>query len=295
MGVGWQQGTDLSVLHTRRTVMPSNAGTLTVVNTPSLLLQRLDALAQSLARRDDAIALLALGSVGVERERLDAWSDLDFFVVVRDAAAKARYIADLSWLAEAQALAWHFRNTVDGHKVLMSDGVYAEFAVFEPTELPRIAYAPGRFVWCRNEAGGPAIDASLAAPRRALPAPAEEGWLVGEALSNLLVGLMRLARGERLAAMRLVQGAALDRVLELRERRSTAAPAVRRDPFAIDRRVEQRQPDAPSLLDAAAPGVAGTPGAALALLAELRRLVDVALPVAARIEALVEATRKAPR
>jgi hypothetical protein len=276
-------------------VTRSNAGTLAVMNTPSVLLERLDALAQSLTRRDDAIALLALGSVGVERERLDAWSDLDFFVIVRDTAAKARYIAELSWLAEAHALAWHFQNTVDGHKVLMSDGVYAEFAVFERTELPRIAYAPGRFVWCRSDADGSAIDASLAVPRRALPAPAEEGWLVGEALSNLLVGLMRLARGERLAAMRLVQGAALDRVLELRERRGAVAPTVRRDPFAIDRRVEQRQPDAAALLDAAAPGIAGTPDAALALLAELRRLVEVPRPVAARIEALVEATRKAQR
>jgi hypothetical protein len=245
------------------------------------LIHRLDALAASLARRDDALALLALGSVGIETERLDAWSDLDFFVLVREGGAKARFIADLAWLAEAHPIAWHFQNTVDGHKVLLADGVYAEFAVFEPHELTRIPYAPGRFVWRRE-----AIDAGLATPRVALPAPRDEAWLVGEALSNLIVGLMRWARGEQLAAMRLVQVHALDRVLELRERSVALRDDVRRDPFNVDRRVEQRQADVAPLLQAAAAGLARTPDAARALLAELQRCTQVPPAVAARIEAL---------
>jgi hypothetical protein len=231
------------------------------------LVHRLHALAAALARREDALALLALGSVGVERERIDAWSDLDFFVVVREGGAKSRFIDDLSWLAEAHPLVWHFRNTADGHKALMADGVYAEFAVFEPRELPHIAYAPGRLVWQREGAG---LDAGLAAPRRPLPAPHDAAWLVGEALSNLLVGLMRYARGEHLAAMRLVPVHALDRVLELRERSAALDAAVRCDPFNVDRRVQQRQPGVAALLE----------------LAELRRLAPVPAAIGARIDAL---------
>jgi hypothetical protein len=250
------------------------------------LLHRLHSLAGGLARRDEALALLALGSVGCETDRLDAWSDLDFFVVVREGGAKARFIDDLSWLAEAHPLVWHFRNTADGHKALMADGVYAEFAVFEPRELERIAYAPGRFVWCREGA----LDVSFAAPRQPLPTPRDEAWLVGEALSNLLVGLMRWARGEHLAAMRLVQVHALDRVLELRERSTAVNAGVRRDPFNVDRRVEQRQPGVAALLHQAAGGVAHTPAAAAALLAELRQLTQVPQAMGGRIDALLAQT-----
>lgn len=247
----------------------------------TLLLQRLDALAASLARRDDALALLALGSVGAERDRLDAWSDLDFFVLVRDGGAKVRYIAKLDWLAEAHPLVWHFQNTADGHKALMADGVYCEFAVFEPREMAHLAYAPGRFVWRRDE-----VDAALARPARPLPNAPDAQWLLGEALSNLLVGLQRFARGEHLAAMRLVQVLALDRLLELRERRAAINAEVRRDPYTVDRRVEQRQPGVAAQLPQWAAGYAHTPRTALAILEELQQVADVPAALAERIRDL---------
>jgi len=166
--------------------------------TSQVLTDRLAALAQALAARNDALALLALGSVGRETARLDVWSDLDFFVLVAD-GAKTRYLTQLDWLADAYPLAWHFQNTADGHKALMADGVFCEFAVFETHELSHIPYAPGRFVWRRH-----GVEESLASPRQNLPAKHDAAWLLGEALSNLMVGLQRHARGERLAAMRMV-------------------------------------------------------------------------------------------
>jgi len=243
---------------------------------------RLQAIGAALAARHDAFALLALGSVGRETERVDEWSDLDFFVVVRD-GAKARYIDDLSWLATAHPLVWHFRNTVDGHKALMADGLFCEFAVFEMRELTDIPYAPGRFVWRRDD-----VPDSLATPLRPLPAPADERWLVGEALSNLLVGLQRHARGELLAAMRLVQVYALDRVLELLER-GAGPTSVQRDPFSVDRRVEQRLPTAAVDLSDWAPGYEGTCAAALALLAVIETRASVPVALSERIRALVAA------
>jgi len=59
--------------------------------TSQVLTDRLASLAQALAARNDALALLALGSVGRETARLDVWSDLDFFVLVAD-GAKTRYL-----------------------------------------------------------------------------------------------------------------------------------------------------------------------------------------------------------
>lgn len=243
------------------------------------LLARLDAIAASVAAHGDAQALIGLGSVGQDTARLDAWSDLDFFLIV-DPGAKARYLDDLGWLAAAHPLAWSFRNTGDGHKALMADGVFCEFAVFEPAELADIPFAPGRLVWAR--AG---VDPAIALPRRPLPRPTtDETWVVGEALSCLLVGLQRWHRGERLSALRLVQGHALDRLIELDALRSRP-PAG--DPFNGERRLEARQPALAAELPALAPGYDATPAAARAMLAALRRRGAVLNDaVVARIKAL---------
>lgn len=233
--------------------------------TPRVLQDRLASLARELSGRDDALALLALGSVGTETDRLDAWSDLDFFVLVSD-GAKGRYIGNLDWLAAAHPVVWHFQNTVDGHKALMADGVFCEFAVFEIHELSRIPYAPGRFVWRRKE-----VDESLAHAQCPLPAKQGAAWLIGEALSNLIVGLQRHARGERLAAMRMIQVHALDRVLqflELLQPGSHDASAAR-DPFNVERRIEMRSPEVAPVLPLWAGGYERTAPAALALLAAL--------------------------
>lgn len=228
------------------------------------LLERLDAIGRSLSTHDDALALIGLGSVGVDLHRIDAWSDLDFFVIV-ETGRKARYLDRLDWLAAAQPLAWQFRNTVDGYKALMNDGVLCEFAVFEPHELESAAFAPGRVVWKRDD-----VDAGIATPRKPPPSATlpDEAWMVGEALSCLLVGLGRWHRGERLSAARFVQGHALDRLIELDALRSGA---VADDPFNRERRLESRQPALAAELAALVPGYAATPSAALAMLDALAR------------------------
>jgi hypothetical protein len=202
-----------------------------------LLIARLNAIGASLAQSPQALALIGLGSVGAELERLDAYSDLDFFVVV-EPGHKLRFINQLDWLSRLGPIAYAFRNTADGYKLLFEDGVFCEFAVFEEAELRQIPFAAGRIVWKRanvpDSLGQPPAD--KAAP--SLP-PAE--WSLGEALTNLYVGLGRYHRGEKLSALRFIQGYAVDRVLELSE--SLEPPTVaHRDLFARERRYEQRHP-----------------------------------------------------
>lgn len=59
------------------------------VSRPELLLARLDEIGAALARSNRALALLGLGSVGLELERLDRYSDLDFFAIVDGERAEA--------------------------------------------------------------------------------------------------------------------------------------------------------------------------------------------------------------
>jgi hypothetical protein len=240
------------------------------MNNPHALLARLDAIGQSLEDSGHALALLGLGSVGLEVERLDAHSDLDFFVVVAE-GYKRRYLENLDWLSSIAPIAYHFRNTPDGYKLLFQDGIFCEFAVFEQAELSAIPFAPGRVVWKL-----PHIDDAIGAPlvgRRSAPAPNVE-WLVGEALTNLYVGLSRFRRGEKLSAARFVQQYAVDRALELwtLHEGATAAPP---DVFAPERRVEQRFPALAQALPRFVQGYESSPESARAILAFLEQHFDI--------------------
>jgi hypothetical protein len=203
---------------------------------PQQLLRRLDDIGTSLAATDKALALIGLGSVGVELDRLDGYSDLDFFVVVKG-GHKAEFIANLDWLCRARSIQFAFKNTSDGYKILFDDDVYAEFAVFELHELEKAVYTEGRIVWKDD-----AFAEQWRIPKKQpVPwKPESKEWLIGEIVTCLYVGLCRLKRGEQLSAWRFVQGHAFNLLLELIEF-DQADPTL--DVFSKERRFEQRHPD----------------------------------------------------
>jgi lincosamide nucleotidyltransferase len=247
-----------------------------------LLLRRLDEIVSSLARTDGALALLGLGSAGLETDRLDEYSDLDFFVVV-NAGRKPAFIESLQWLERVRPIAYVYRNTVDGCKALFDDGVFCEFAVFEPLELSWIPFAPGRVVWKRE-----GFEESVCVPARTTAAAAHSvEWLLGEALTGLYTGLCRLRRGETLAAARAIQGGVVGNVMELAQ--IVEAPsAVGRDPFAEERRFERRFPGLAAELASFMQGYGRNRESALAILAFLERRFEVNPAIAAAIRALCE-------
>ncbi|MBN2547600.1 MAG: hypothetical protein JXB15_00460 [Anaerolineales bacterium] len=221
------------------------------------LLNRLEAVAVSLQRSRNALALIGLGSVGADLERLDDYSDLDFFVIIRP-GSKPDYLNRLDWLDAACPVVYAFRNTADGYKALYQDGIFAEFAVFEPGELAQAAFAAGRVIWKTDD-----FDASLAFSPQSSHPPEEHTleWLLGEALTNLYIGLCRFHRGEKLSAMRFVQVYAVDRLVELASRLEVESPAIK-DPFSGERRFEQRFPNLAAELPDFLQGYDGTPRSA---------------------------------
>ncbi|MBI5007947.1 MAG: hypothetical protein HZB95_12590 [Nitrosomonadales bacterium] len=229
-----------------------------------LLLARLDEIGAALARSGKALALIGLGSAGSEPERLDAYSDLDFFAIVAS-GCKGEFIDDLAWLSRIRPVVFSYRNTRDGHKVLFEDGVFCEFAVFEMPELRHIPFSPGRIVWKQAD-----VEEAQLQPAPRQVEERSSAWLLGEALSNLYVGLSRHARGEKLAAMRAIQVQALDRVLELAASIEPAASAAR-DIFAFERRYEQRYPAGAQALAQYAQGYERNIESAQAILAFLDR------------------------
>jgi len=250
-----------------------------------LLLKRLEEIGAALENTEGALGLLGLGSVGLETDRLDDDSDLDFFVLVKD-GAKAAFIEDLDWLARARPVAYAYRNTPDGHKALFDDGVFCEFAVFEVRELSGIPFAPGRLVWRRE-----GFDESVCAPLRSgAVTPSSVEWLLGEALTGLYVGLCRMGRGETLAAFRAIQVQAVGNVMELT--RSLEAPATTgRDPFAEERRFERRYPGLAAELPSFMQGYGRNRESALAILAFLERSLRVNAAMASAVRTLCDDER----
>lgn len=221
----------------------------------SAQLRRLETITERLRAGENCLALLGLGSTGQDVHRMDEHSDLDFFVIVAGGTKQA-YLSDLGWLdAEPR---WVHRNTADGFQVLTSDGVFCEFAVFEPDELGDIPFEPGRVLWSR--AG---FDLSLLTPSPQQPTDRE--WLADQVLANLYIGLHRYLRGELLAAVRLIQGEALENLLRM---------VGTDDPFNPSRRAERL---GLPLADMAT-GYAGVPESAEALF--------LSLPALARSSAL---------
>jgi hypothetical protein len=194
-----------------------------------LLLARLAAIAEAVAARPEGLALLGLGSCA-QPHRLDDHSDLDFFVIVQPGAAP-RWREDLGWLAAAAPIAWAHRNTPDGWKTLSDDGILCEFAVFEPDQLPGIPYAPGRVVWSRD-----GFETARLIPVRG-PEPVDPAWRAREALSDLLVGLMRHQRGESHSAWEAIHVFAASNALL-----ALAGPTDGADPFSPLRRLGEADP-----------------------------------------------------
>lgn len=237
---------------------------------PAALLVRLDEIGESLAQSGHALALIGLGSVGEELHRLDEHSDLDFFVIV-EAGYKRRYIENLEWLSRIAPIAYHFLNTPDGYKLFFADGIFCEFAVFELQELADIPFAPGRTVWRREDAPE-TIHHPVKEPLRAERRTME--FLVGEAVTNLYVGMGRDKRGEKLSAMRFIQGYAVDRLLELSEYIEPGQD-VSRDIFASERRFEARHPSVACELPVWMQGYERNREAALAILSFLERHFEI--------------------
>ena len=247
---------------------------------PKLLIKRLDEIGHSLSQSGHALALLGLGSVGKELHRLNEFSDLDFFVIV-EPGYKGHYIENLDWLSSLAPIAYRFLNTPDGYKLLFADGIFCEFAIFEPQELENIPFAPGRIIWKRDDApetlNRPAKE-PIRAERR------EKEYLIGEAITNLYVGMGRDKRGEKLSAMRFIQGYSVDRLLELADYLEPKQN-VTRDIFANERRFETRHPDLARELPAWIQGYELNRESALAILSFLERHFEVN-------EAIAKAIRK---
>jgi lincosamide nucleotidyltransferase B/F len=241
---------------------------------------RLNALGKHLYSHEGSIALLALGSCA-ETSRMDEYSDLDFFVIVKE-GYKKEFLIDLDWLEAISPLAYYFRNTIDGYKVMWKDGVYAEFAIFELDEMPSIAFSPGRFIFKKK-----GVELSNLPTRKIQELRQDElSYALNEILTNLYVGLGRYRRGEILSAHRLICVHAVDRYLSILPLLDDPTDALI-DPFALDRRVEFRHPAMKDKLSSFVKDYDHVLDGAKALYDELQKITEINETLRLEIEKLI--------
>jgi len=245
-----------------------------------------------LAADERVLGLVALGSMAARDYVPDAWSDHDFFVITRPGAQESLR-TDLFWLPDAERIAFHFRETAHGLKAIYADGHLVEFAVFDLAELNLAKINRYRTLLDR---GG--VEEALARVREATKAWTAGSFepddhLLGQLLSNLLVGVGRHARGERLSGGQFVKSHALRHLLVLLERHLPAEGAEVLDDLDPLRRFERIYPELGREIDALQ--LAAVPTAARGLLEIARRELAGRLPgfPTAGVEAVAAGIRKA--
>lgn len=240
------------------------------------LYDRLKQLSNTLSQREDCLGLLALGSCA-DIDRMDQWSDLDFFVLV-DKGKQISYLSNLDWLEACAPLAYVFRNTKDGHKIMWEDGIYAEYAVFEYDQMENIPFSKGAFIFKKN--GYVLMDT----PNIDYPVLSQStDYAVNEILTNLYVGLLRFHRGELLSACRLIQVHAVDRILSIHR----DIDNTKYDMFSLERRVEFNHPELSELLNRTVLGYSHIIESARNILEYIKTITDLNPLMVHEIELLI--------
>ena len=192
------------------------------------IIETLETLAIAAQQSPHAIALVGAGSAGAESSRMDDYSDIDFFLIVEDGFS-ADFINANSWFGSLLPIVFSFRDTEHGNKVLLENGVFLEFAIFTEVELALYGIPGLRTIWSKAGFTLPEFPANEISER-------EVSYYVNQALSNLLVGALRLKRGERLAALVMIERHALTNLLTAYRLKNNLKIE---DPFVIERRAEQ--------------------------------------------------------
>ena len=176
--------------------------------------------------KEDVFAFIGLGSLH-DLSRLDAYSDIDFFILVQSQQDKKIYMEDMSWL-DVHPIIFSYIETRDGLKVMYEDGILLEFAVFTMDELKLIPFQEGTIYYKK-----PFINEHDLKPQIESFHAFDLNKTISNCLSNLYVGLLREHRGEHVAAFLMIQVYATSNLLKILDQKQD-------DPFVVERRIEQR-------------------------------------------------------
>jgi hypothetical protein len=220
--------------------------------------------------RAEVLGLVAVGSMAEQDTAPDAWSDHDFYVIVRS-GMQDLYRDRTEGLPEPEEIAWAFRETEHGVKVLYRSGHLLEYAVFDEEEL-NLAKTNRYRVLLERE-GIEERMAQIAGETRAWAAASSDLYHAGQFLTNLLVGIGRYRRGEAASAHQFVKAQASQHLVLLLARHVASEQHKLADNIDPTRRFEVVYPLLGEELKAAM--LCEIPEAARRMLALFRREIPI--------------------
>lgn len=208
-------------------------------------------LTETLARDPRVVGLVAAGSMADRDYPPDQWSDHDFFVVTVPGAQEA-FLSEVSWLPDHQRIAYWFRENVHGLRVIYTSGHIVEPVAVDEMELAEFSANRYRVLIDRSNVAGQMAAIAARTAVQTAEALGSDSFNIGMFLVNLLVGVGRYERGERLSGHTFVKVYAQDHLLKLLIKYLPAARHDLLDNLAPSRRFEQVYPELGAALDAIA-------------------------------------------
>jgi hypothetical protein len=202
--------------------------------------QQFTATLQHRLSTDDRVrALVGIGSLA-HPERVDRWSDHDFWVITTT-EGQAHFLSDLSWLPDYSTIALALRPAPEYYTVLYTTGHVAEFAVFALTDLSHGRLDRYRMLLDKDNIHTH-IQAIYERTRPKQQTADASARAIGHFLVTLCTGAARDARGERLSAHNYIFQYAVDDLLALITQHIPAQQSDLHDRFDPRRRFEQAYP-----------------------------------------------------
>ena len=205
-------------------------------NTLARFIKYSESLIDSCKKNPKIIGLVLVGSTA-ETERVDEWSDHDFFVIT-ESNDQEPLRNDLSWLPQPQEIAFWFRETEHGLKVVYRSGDVLEFAIFDRDELRGCTVNHHRLAY-----GDEKVRQALSEAKNRLPEVVVGDDLADfrQFLSVLIIQVGRARRGELLTAGQGIRGTAATALLKVLTRRLPYDSRL--DRLDVSRRFEFAHPE----------------------------------------------------
>lgn len=243
--------------------------------TPDQYQRFTEQLTANLEQDSRVIGLVAAGSMARRDYQPDRYSDHDFYLIV-EAGAQPDFRGNLDWLPDAAQIALAFQETEHGMKVVYQSGHLLEFAVFDPEELNLARSNRYRVLLDKGAVGEQMTAVYRRTAAEQQENTADSAFLLGQFLTNLLVGVGRHRRGERLSGHKFVKFSALTHLLPLLARHAPSRRAGLLDNLDATRRFEAAYPELGEEINALL--LQDTETAARGLLALAERELDAAWP-----------------
>ena len=192
----------------------------------------------------EIIGLVLVGSAA-ETERVDKWSDHDFFVIT-PSGSQDLLRTNLNWLPNSESIAFSFKETLHGLKVVYESGAVLEFAVFDCAEL-QTCDVNHHYLAYGNEEVAQALES--ATNRKVEVSGTNNLKDFRLFLSLLIIGVGRSRRGEILAAGENIRSTATYALLKVFTQQLGKNPQL--DRLDARRRFESVHPEIGNIIGTA--------------------------------------------